>query len=239
MTPEAVTFDFWNTLAMEGPGGLFAPRVVRWAAVLEEAGLPADRDTLERAHRGALVAYQESWRRGLQFRSPEATRHALAALGLECDTETVGRLERCFTDAGAEGDIVPVEGAVEAVVRLTDAGMRLGVICDIGLTPSDALEPLLERWGVRHGFGVLAWSDRVGAYKPDPAIFRYALEALRVAPDEAWHVGDRVRTDVAGATAAGMTAVRFRGVYDDPEDEPKAPLVVDSFDQLLRLAGLS
>jgi len=239
MIPAAITFDFWNTLVTEGPGGLFAPRVVRWAAVLEEAGHPADRESLERAHRGALAAYQAAWRRGVQFRSPEATRHALEALGVACDVNTIRRLERSFTEAGGWSDVEPVAGALDAVTRLHGAGVRLGVICDIGLTPSDALEPLLDRLGVRDRFDALVWSDRIGAYKPDPAMFGYALDRLGVPAGDAWHVGDRRRTDVAGAVAAGMTAVRFRAVYDDPEDLPDAPIVVGSYEELLRLAGLS
>ena len=46
-----------------------------------------------------------------------------------------------------------------------------------------------------------------GAEKPDPAIFRAALEALRVAPGEALYVGDLYEVDVLGANAAGIPAV--------------------------------
>ena len=48
--------------------------------------------------------------------------------------------------------------------------------------------------------------SRVAA-KPDPAIFRAALERLGVAPADAIHVGDSVEHDVAGARAAGLEAV--------------------------------
>jgi len=49
--------------------------------------------------------------------------------------------------------------------------------------------------------------------KPDPAIFRLALEALRVAPEATIHVGDTPAADVAGALAAGV-----RPVLVDPYD---------------------
>jgi putative hydrolase of the HAD superfamily len=43
--------------------------------------------------------------------------------------------------------------------------------------------------------------------KLHPQIFRTALEALRVAPQEAIFVGDRMAQDVAGAKRVGMHGV--------------------------------
>jgi FMN phosphatase YigB (HAD superfamily) len=47
----------------------------------------------------------------------------------------------------------------------------------------------------------------VGVAKPDPAIFRLALEAMGVDPQHALHIGDTPAADVEGARAAGMHAV--------------------------------
>jgi FMN phosphatase YigB (HAD superfamily) len=48
-----------------------------------------------------------------------------------------------------------------------------------------------------------------------------------VEPKQAAHVGDRLRTDVGGALAIGMTAVRYNGVYEDvADDAPEADIVV-------------
>src|SRR5438046_2361269 len=53
----------------------------------------------------------------------------------------------------------------------------------------------------------------VGAAKPDPRVFRPALEVLGVDPADALYVGDMVWADVVGARAAGM-----RPVHMDPYD---------------------
>ena len=67
-----------------------------------------------------------------------------------------------------------------------------------------------------------SFSDEVGWYKPAPEIFRHALDGLGgVAPERAAHVGDLRRTDVAGARAMGMTAVRYRGVVRRHERRPR------------------
>ena len=40
--------------------------------------------------------------------------------------------------------------------------------------------------------------------KPDPRIFYLALEAMDIASEDAWYVGDMPRIDVVGARAAGL-----------------------------------
>lgn len=43
--------------------------------------------------------------------------------------------------------------------------------------------------------------------KPDPAVFRHAMEVLNVSANESVMVGDRFERDITGAHAAGMRAV--------------------------------
>jgi putative hydrolase of the HAD superfamily len=43
--------------------------------------------------------------------------------------------------------------------------------------------------------------------KPDPRIFRRALERLGAEPSEALHVGDSPEHDLAGARAVGIAAL--------------------------------
>jgi putative hydrolase of the HAD superfamily len=49
----------------------------------------------------------------------------------------------------------------------------------------------------------------VGVAKPDPAIFRIALEATGVPPERTLHIGDTVGADVDGALAAGVRPVHL------------------------------
>jgi FMN phosphatase YigB (HAD superfamily) len=59
-----------------------------------------------------------------------------------------------------------------------------------------------------------------------------------VAPANAAHVGDMRRTDVAGARALGMRAIRFRGFSDDTGEEPEADLVLEDLAALPEALGL-
>ena len=84
--------------------------------------------------------------------------------------------------------------------------------------------------GLLDRFSGWGFSDEVGHYKPAPQIFEAALAALGAEPEEAMHVGDLRRTDIAGAAALGMRTARYRGLHDDPDLEsgPEAELVLDS-----------
>jgi HAD superfamily hydrolase (TIGR01509 family) len=94
-------------------------------------------------------------------------------------------------------------GTAEALDRLRGAGLRLAVVSN-----SDGrVEEALTAAGIRDHFEVVLDSALIGVEKPDPAIFRAALSALGVAPEEALYVGDLYDVDVVGARAAGIEAV--------------------------------
>jgi 2-haloacid dehalogenase len=71
---------------------------------------------------------------------------------------------------------------------------------------SDADHEDLAEAIAHHGLTVdaVVCSSQVGAYKPAPVMFERGLAALGLAAHEALHVGDSLRTDVAGARAAGI-----------------------------------
>lgn len=74
-----------------------------------------------------------------------------------------------------------------------------------------------------HAFSAAA----VGAMRPDPALFRAAVEHAGVAPAAALHVGDDPVNDVAAARAFGLrTAWVNRSGRDFPADLPRADVEV-------------
>ena len=139
------------------------------------------------------------------------------------------------------------DGIASVLARLRERGVRLGIICDVGLTPSTTLRSYLADHDVLEYFDHWSFSDEVGAYKPSPTIFADALAGLGVVePSRAAHVGDLLRTDVSGARAMGMLSVRYRGVNDDGGAVdaaglllPEADLVIDDHTQLLDLLPLT
>jgi HAD superfamily hydrolase (TIGR01509 family) len=77
---------------------------------------------------------------------------------------------------------------------------RLGVVSNF----YGNLEAVCHGAGLAPLFAVMVDSHRVGAEKPDPAIFRAALKALGARPETTVFVGDSLRRDREGARRMGM-----------------------------------
>jgi FMN hydrolase / 5-amino-6-(5-phospho-D-ribitylamino)uracil phosphatase len=75
------------------------------------------------------------------------------------------------------------------------------------------LEAVCHSAGLAALFAVVVDSHRVGAEKPDPAIFRAALEPLHATPETTVFVGDSLHRDREGARRMGM-----RFIWVAPQD---------------------
>jgi HAD superfamily hydrolase (TIGR01509 family) len=92
------------------------------------------------------------------------------------------------------------EGARATLDALGATGLRAACVSN-----SDGrAERHLADCGVREGLEFVVDSQLEGVEKPDPRIFRIALDRLGVAPERALYVGDIRSVDEAGARAAGM-----------------------------------
>jgi HAD superfamily hydrolase (TIGR01509 family) len=98
-------------------------------------------------------------------------------------------------------DVLP--GAEPSLERFRAAGLRLAAVSNSNGT----LRRLFDRLRLTPFFEVILDSQVEGVEKPDPRIFRLALERLGVAPGSALHVGDFYSVDVVGARAAGVRPV--------------------------------
>ncbi len=67
-----------------------------------------------------------------------------------------------------------------------------------------------HKFGLRSYFKVAFSSCYVGLRKPEPAMYRRALDILGTPPERVLFIDDR-EENVAGAVAAGITAIRFTG----------------------------
>jgi FMN phosphatase YigB (HAD superfamily) len=232
---EAVTFDFWNTLMWEEPGSLREKRLEAWRESLGAV----DEEALQEAHDAAHQEYVDSWVAGRQFRVEEAVAHMLSGSNGSLGRDAAPVLVEGFSEGGRRAAVHPSDGVGECLASLKAGGTRIGIVCDIGLTPSPVVRELLERAGLLDYFDGMSFSDEVGHYKPHPAIFEHALAGLGGVPAErAAHVGDRVRTDVDGAAAMGMKAVRYNGVYEDELAGQREEVVVRDLRELPRLLGV-
>ncbi|MBQ9120876.1 MAG: HAD family hydrolase [Clostridia bacterium] len=80
---------------------------------------------------------------------------------------------------------------------------KLGVIAN----QSPGTASRLERWGILQYVDLVIASAEEGVSKPDPRIFRLALERSGCSAEQAVMIGDRVDNDIVPAKAMGMHTV--------------------------------
>jgi putative hydrolase of the HAD superfamily len=140
--------------------------------------------------------------------------------------------------------LLPPRAGAAAVLERLSRSLRLAVVSNWPHAPT------IDRYLAAHGwdrFAAVVVSARVGAIKPDVAIFRAAEAALGLGAADRGrilHVGDDPLADVAGAKAAGWLAAHLHG---RPEDSPLpvgeaaegvgADLELASLDELPLLLG--
>jgi putative hydrolase of the HAD superfamily len=122
-------------------------------------------------------------------------------------------------------DVPPLFDAVDAL-RLPIALITNGA--------ADSQRDKLRALGIEQRFDAVVISGEVGRAKPDAVVFALALERLGVAAERAWHVGDNLSTDVAGARSAGCNAIWLnrRGVARR-DDDPLPHIEIRSLTELV------
>ena len=73
----------------------------------------------------------------------------------------------------------------------------------------------LRNSGIAGYFDQVINSEMAGVKKPDPLIFRLALERTRVLPQHALMVGDSLEADILGARALGIHTIHLN-IHNEP-----------------------
>ena len=165
----------------------------------------------------------------------ELTPEAIRAAGLPEDPEALAaevarwhkRKTALYTELVAEGKLPPRPGIRRIITAAQDAGWTLAVastsaepsvraILDYAVGPERAAR-----------FDLVLAGDVVPRKKPDPAIYRLAVERLAVDPAEVLVVEDS-RNGLLAAVGAGLRCLMTVNGYTEEEDTSEAILVVTS-----------
>ncbi len=203
---EVVTLDLWNTLFVEKDYSRW--RLEYLEEVLLEQGFDREPEEVRRAYDAANDHAWRVWELENHRHLPVEERldHLLSEIGVDLPlvtrSEMIGRFQEVIWN-----DLPPLtEGAMETLEAL-EPRYRLGIVSDSGITPGGVTREVLRDRGILDFFASTVFSDEVGLCKPHEAMFGTALMELCAEPAEAIHVGDMLRTDVAGSMAMGMKAV--------------------------------
>lgn len=191
-------FDFGGTL--DAPGLPWKERVFRLYRAEGVAVTPERFDPLfYRIDDGMVGAIPATFSFG------DTVRHLVtgvgAALGV-ADAKLTERVAMRFLDEAMVG----LRDQAPLLSRLAHR-YRLGIVSNF----YGNLATVCKDAGLDAFFSVIVDSTLAGSTKPDPRIFRYALDALGLSPGEAVFVGDSLPRDMAGARGVGMPHVWLAG----------------------------
>jgi len=221
---NTIFFDLDGTLRENRPSFNQA-----FISYVQELGLPDEAENRRQAHRWLHYYWAQSPEliNDLEtfetYDDPFWTNHArkyLLAYG--CDPNQAVELAPDLFQRIRDG-YNPVDILADQVPDLLDSlstnGFRLAVV-------SNRREPFdeqLEALGIGSYFEYSLAAGTINAWKPDPAIFQYALTKMGIESEQAIYIGDNYFADVVGAHRAGMDAVLI-----DPENlfpEAECPVI--------------
>ncbi len=197
---DAVFFDLFGTLIPNlTPGGLRG-------GLDELAGLlGADPE-----------AFHAEWSKGFRGRmegtvpdGPGVFVPALTALGLDPPADVLAEADRRRA-AFFLTQLQPKPDALATLDALRERGCGLALVTDC----SSGTPELLDRTPLGPYFQVRAVSAHLRTRKPDPVMYRTALDGLGVAPERCLYVGDGNSEELPGAKRMGMTTVWVDNGHD-------------------------
>ncbi len=235
---RAISFDFWNTLFTEQPGGFRLYQATRrrlLADALRGCGVFTD-DHLEQACLVEAESHNRIWREEHRtLATAERVGRILTHLDVCLPETEMGEIVKAYEEGILERPPELIPGVREAIERLAP-GYRLGIISDVGFSPGRVLKKVLAASGLLDLFDSLVFSDEAGRSKPHREVFERTARSLGAEPREIVHIGDLEFTDIVGAKNAGYYAIRFTGITPLGESETSiADRVTEDFREVPRL----
>ncbi len=255
MPIRAILFDLDNTLLLEDEA---TERSLEQTSALARSRAGADPEAVAAAAREAAAAVFEAspvfayadtmgiwWGEALWGRFAGDAR-GLAALrafvpGFRREVWTRALSAAAVTDDALVDELATAYATFRRALTPIDPE-ALSVLEDLGRDhrlalvtngAPDVQREKLERTPLAEHFAAIVISAEIGVGKPDPRIFRAALDSLEVASAEAVMVGDSLERDIVGARRAGL-----RSVWLDRAGTPvTGPVVADSRIRSLRELG--
>lgn len=160
-----------------------------------------------RSHPGIMA--KTVLRNGVAEGTTDAVRGAPVRVPRDIAADAADRVAAEFYRVDA-WELIP--GAADALQITRAVGYENVILSNHG----PELPHLVEALGLSRWIALTISSAAVGAEKPHPRIFQYALAATQAGSDT-WMVGDNPVADVSGAREAGIRAILADGIYEDSE----------------------
>ena len=209
--PHAVLFDLDDTLIRA-----YAQPEEAWTRLLHVFAVELDAHTPEEIERVRKVVMEESrafwnnsvaaakWRLNIPGARRLATRAGLERLGRK-DDDLADRIADAFTELRrSEYRLYP--DALATVDALRAKGVKLALVTN---GASEMQRPKIARFDLGHRFDHIQIEGEFGLGKPEPDVYRHALEKLGCQACDAWMVGDNYEWEVVAPQTLGMSGVWY------------------------------
>lgn len=230
---QAVFFDVGFTLLETSPS---IPVVVR--GIMERRGISIPLACLERSFPQAESLFGQLAREAPHTWGDEAEiariwrryfiellTPCLGEAGEEALASAAADIQQEFDQATHYALYPDVEPTLTA---LRERGLKLGVVSDWGI----ALGLIMRHFGLTRFFDFAVISATARRAKPDPELYRLALDRADVVADYAIHVGDSYVRDVLGARALGIHPILIDRMHMLQPAVVDCPLVYDLYEVL-------
>ena len=240
----AVTFDLWDTLIQERPGGsdkVARLRIDGIASILSARGIVQNREVLESAYTETGEFLEMTWSKKKDMPVMDQVLFMLSSvdskLANKLPDKELAEIVRIYVESILDNPPMLLPGANEVLRSVKENGYKIGLISNTGRTPGSVLRILMGRMGILEYFDTTTFSNETLVRKPSEGMFRVTLDALRAIPKAAVHVGDDADSDIAGAKKIGMQAIHLVAVGRSPSKVADGHVksldqVVDRIDQL-------
>jgi putative hydrolase of the HAD superfamily len=237
--PQAILFDLDDTIIAAYGAAEAAWRRVAAEFAASCAPLAPDEVAAAIAAHSRRFWRDPRWHKHWRLRLEEARRRIVA--GAFADLAAAGAVppapdimaamaDRCTVLLHDGMQVFP--GAHETLDRLKQRGVRLALVTNGAAAVQRAK---VVRFALEHRFEHIQIEGEHGFGKPEERAYTHAMEALGVAPQDTWMVGDNLEWEVAAPQRLGIYAIWYdaygRGL--PPESPIRPDRIITALPELL------
>ncbi len=219
--PEMIMFDYGHTLLQE-PG--WNPRnginaLMKYVS-RNPYGLTVD-DIMPYVNNLVKIDLPEIKRRGYDVTWKSTARFLSELLSIELSIN-LEAAEIIFWNGETPGEIMP--NADSLLSELKSIGIRTAVVSNLTMS-CGALKERINRLLPDNNIEFVITSADYIFRKPNPLIFKLALNKAKLPPEKVWFCGDNPCADVEGANSIGIFPVWYDSEIDCPYRDKEREII--------------
>lgn len=235
---DAIIFDLGSTLIyFDGIGEeIYRQANEELFSHLQKTGIPIERERFLQEFKARMDHYfHERDSEFIEHTTAYVLRSLLSEYGIDNLSDDVIELALKIRYGVSQEYWKTEEETHNLLSFLRSEGYKLGIISNAG--DDGDVQTLIDRAGIRKYFDYITTSAAQGIRKPNPRIFKTALQYLGTSPSKAAMVGDTLGADILGAHNVGMYAIWITRRQDRAANKAHLDTIIpdatiDSLDQL-------